>query len=53
MDTDTLTIKTEELRVDTHEIDMILLERQIQENNLRTKNKFIIFLKKLFKKGNL
>ncbi len=52
MDTETITLKTEELEVTTHEIDMVLLANQIQENKLRSKNKIVIFFKKLFG-GNL
>ena len=48
---ETIEIKSEELKVDTHEIDMILLEKQLHENNLRNKNPIIRFFRKLFKKN--
>lgn len=52
METDTFELKTEDLRVDTYEIDMVLLENQIKEDKLRSHNKFIKWLKRIFKGNN-
>lgn len=49
---ETYEFSTQELKLSEHEIDMLLLENQIKDNNMRSKNVFVKFLKRIFR-GNL
>lgn len=40
---------TEELKISTYEIDMILLENQIKDNKMRKQSKLARWLRKIFK----